>query len=199
MPLVTGSQVKIVAAGHCPLSLMFQPGSSHLYCPGNQATPQHFEAYGGRLAWPLTWSQGVQQPPFPLSHRDSPFIPEGSQVSQVWFAFGISILVGLSHVLVLPVLGNGVQDLLGNLSGQRMRQLADSQGYSAPLWYIWMKSWFDVLPRSTYGWMQLFLYERSVQSEPEEFVSLNRFWSLVLVAPINGFVHWSWVWTPGQD
>lgn len=40
-------------------------------------------------------------------------------------------MAGLSFLFVLPALGNGAQDLLHSLSGQRARQLADSQGYSS--------------------------------------------------------------------
>lgn len=76
-----------------------------------------------------------------LSHRVSLFVPDGGVVL-VRCDLPLEYPFWLVSVTFfgLPALGNGAQDLLHSLSGQRARQLADSQGYSALLWSIWMKS-----------------------------------------------------------
>lgn len=138
MPLVTGSQVKVVLL----ITILWAWHSTVFLPPLLSGYPGHisalwFEGCCGRLSMAFdTKSRCPNTPCSPLSCRASVFVPEGSRASQTWFAFGISILAGFSHLLVLPVLGNGVQDLFCNLSGWRARQLADSQGYSAPLLYI---------------------------------------------------------------
>lgn len=148
------------------------------------------------LAWSFTWSQGVQHPllsPQPQSQSfhpgrgvtlvrcDLPLVYPFCLVSVTFLSF--LYLEMVSRICSVTFLGRG-------------------QG-------SWLIARVTVLRYGTYGWsLDLTYYQDhhmdacscvSVQPEPKEFVLLNCFWPLVLVCPTNGFVHWSCVWTPGQD